>query len=44
MIDPVQTLKQQLGELIWQNHILAAELEKTKKELEDLKDEHQRNA
>lgn len=36
-MDATQNLKAQLGELIWNNSLLAAELERVTKELEDLK-------
>lgn len=36
-MDPSQALKQQIGELIWNNAILAAELDKITKERDELK-------
>lgn len=36
-MDATQNLKAQLGELIWNNSLLAAELERVSKELEELK-------
>lgn len=36
-MDATQTLKQQIGELIWNNAILAAELDKVTQERDELK-------
>ena len=36
-MDPAQTLKLQIGELIWNQAALAAELERVNKELDELK-------
>lgn len=36
-MDATQNLKAQLGELIWNNSVLAAELDRVTKELEELK-------
>lgn len=35
-MEATQTLKQQIGELIWNNAILASELDKVTKERDDL--------
>jgi len=37
MSDPVQALKNQIGELVWNIHVLQSQLEEANKERDDLK-------
>lgn len=37
MSDPIQTLKSQIGELVWNMHVLQGQLEDITKECDELK-------